>query len=177
MLAATVAMAAALLWAGLEKARSLTSFASLLGRLGVPRGAAPAIAVVVVALELSAALGLIFGPSLATLVAVVGLAAGFAFSGLIALRQHRQIRCGCFGPYGGGQLGKAQLLALPLWLGGAALLWLDGATLSAAGRGPWLAAAVALTMAGLRAVSGVRAAHAARGDRRSAREMFLWLNR
>lgn len=177
VLAVTIAMAAALLWAGLEKARSLTSFASVLRQLGVPKSGAPALAVLVVALELSVALGLVFGPSVTTLVAVAALALAFACSGMIALWQHKQIRCGCFGPYGGRQLGKDQLVAFPLWLGGIALLWFTGPTLSAGSLATWLPAGVALTIAGIRVAGGVRAASAGRGDRRSARQMLVWLNR
>jgi hypothetical protein len=177
VLAVTIAMASALLWAGLEKARSLGSFASLLTQLGIPERGAPPIAVSVVALELGVALGLIFHPSATTLVVAAGLAAAFACSGWIALRRHKQIRCGCFGPYGGRQLGKDQLAAFPLWLGGVALLWFEGATLSAGARATWLPAAVALSIAAIRVAGGVRAAYAARGDRRSAREMLVWLNR
>lgn len=177
MLAVTVAMAAALLWAALEKARSLTSFASVLRELGVSKIRARTVAVLVIALELSVALGLIYGPSATTLAAVIGLAAAFAVSGVIALRQNKQIRCGCFGPYGGRQLGKDQLIAFPLWLGGVALLWFNSSTPAAGSRATWLPAVVALTIATIRAVSAVRAAYAARGDRRSAREMYVWLNR
>jgi Methylamine utilisation protein MauE len=176
-LAVTVAMAGAFLWAGLEKARSLKSFASLLRQLGIPKSAAPPIAVLVVALELSVAVGLMFRPSPVTLITVVGLATAFAFSGLIAIRQNRSIRCGCFGPYGASRLGKAQLVAFPLWLGGAALLWFNDWMRSASAHPTWLPAVVALTTAGIRTVSGIRAATAARGDRRSAREMLVWLNR
>jgi hypothetical protein len=176
-LAVTVAMAAALLWAGLEKARSFTSFASLLEQLGFARSWARPSAVVVIALELSVALSLTYGPSLATLAGVIGLAAAFAFSGLLAVHRNKQIRCGCFGPYGGSQLGKHQMVALPFWLSGVALLWLDGSTVSPGAQATVLPAAVALTIATIRGVSAVRAAYEARGDRRSAREMFAWLNR
>jgi uncharacterized membrane protein YphA (DoxX/SURF4 family) len=177
VLAVTIAMAGALLWAGLEKARSLGSFASLLTRLGIPERAAAVVAPIVVALELGAALGLILDPSPAVLAAVAGLAATFACSGWIALRRHERIRCGCFGPYGSRQLGKEQLAAFPFWLGGVALLWPKGAALWPGARATWLPAAVALTIAAIRVASAVRAASAARGDRRSAREMLTWLNR
>ena len=177
VLAVTIAMASALLWAGLEKARSLGSFTSLLLRLGIPQRIAPPIAIAVVALELGAALGLMFHPSAATLIATGGLAAAFACTGWIALRRRRQIRCGCFGPYGGRQLGKDQLAALPLWLGGVALLWFEGARVAPGTRATWLPAAVALSIAAIRVTRGLRAASAARGDRRSAQEMLVWLSR
>src|SRR5215218_1786267 len=117
-------MAALLLWAGLEKARAVTSFASVLRQLGVPAATAPVLAPIVIALALSVGLGLIYYVSLPILAAVAGLATAFAGAGLIALRRPERIACSCFGPYGTRALGRVQLIALPLWLGGVAILWL-----------------------------------------------------
>jgi hypothetical protein len=177
VLAVAMAMACALLWGGLEKARSPRSFVSVLRQLGVPEGFAPVVAALVIAAEVGAALGLILAPSMAVLVAVACLATVFACSGWIALRRPEPIRCGCFGPYGGRQLGRDQLAAFPLWLVGIALVWYNAAMLSAGARTAWLLPAVALTIAAIRMAGCVRAARAAFGDRRSAREMLLWLSR
>jgi hypothetical protein len=171
------AMATVLLWAGLAKARNAPAFTAVLRELGVPRRGQRVFAASVIAIELGIALGLIFRPqSIATLAALVGLAAAFALSGLLALRQHAEIHCGCFGPYGGGQLGGRQILAFPLWLAGAGLLWQNAAAPMDLTGAP-LFALVTLSMATLRGASTVRAAYAARADRRSAREMFVWLTR
>jgi hypothetical protein len=177
VLAVAMAMACALLWGALEKARSPRSFVSVLRQLGVPEGFAPVVAALVIATELGAALGLILAPSPVMLVAIACLATAFACSGWIALRRPEPIRCGCFGPNGGRELGKDQLAAFPLWLGGIALLWSNAPTLSAGARTAWLAPAVALTIAVIRMVACVLAARAAFGDRQSAREMLLWLSR
>ncbi len=178
VLAVTLVMASALLWAGLEKAGRLSSVAGTLHQLGMPESGARVVAPLVVAVELSVALGLIFRPrSIATLTGVLALAAAFAISGLIALRRKEKIRCGCFGPHGSAHLGKNQLAALPVWFGAVTLVWLNGPTHSSDWQSASRLAVVALMMATLRGVSSLRAAHEARGDRRSAREMFVWLNR
>jgi methylamine utilization protein MauE len=172
-LAMRLAMAAALLWGGAEKARNLPAFASLLRQLGVSRGTR-AIATAVVAAELGTAVSLMYGPSIVTVIAIVLLACVFAAAGLIAIRQKKRISCGCFGPYGGRQLGTDQLIAFPLWLAGAGVLWLADLPSSADSRAA-LAVAVPLTIAAIRSVSALRAAREARGDRRSARDMYRWL--
>lgn len=170
-------MAAVLLWAGLAKARNASAFADVLRELGMPRRGAPILASSVIVIELGVALDLIFRPrSTATLAALVGLAAAFALAGLLALRRQGEIHCGCFGPYGSGHLGRRQILAFPLWLAGAGLLWQNAAApIDLAGAPSF--ALVTLSMATLRGASTVRAAYAARADRRSAREMFVWLSR
>src|SRR5688572_4288388 len=101
-LAVTLGMASALLWAGLEKVGHLSSVAAMLHQLGMPEIGARVVAPLVVAAELSVALGLFFRPSsVVTLTGVLALAAAFAISGLIALVRKQRIRCGCFGPHGG----------------------------------------------------------------------------
>lgn len=175
-LAVTLVMAALLLWAGLEKARAVKSFASVLRQLGVPAATAPVLARIVIALELSAGLGLIYSVSLPTITAVTGLATAFACAGLIALRRPQRIVCSCFGPYGTRALGRDQLIALPLWLGGVAILWSQRLMPPMTSRASLLAV-VALGMASMRVAAAVHAAYVAHGDRRSAREMYLWLNR
>ena len=176
VLAVTVAMAAVLLWAGLEKVRAVTSFASVLRQLGVPAAAAPALAASVSAVELGVGLALIYSPSRPALVVVAGLATAFACAGLIAIRRKQRIACSCFGPYGTRVLGRDQLTAFPLWIGGVAILWLRPHTMPMTSPSSLLAV-VALSLASIRAATAIRAAAAARGDRRSAREMHLWLGR
>lgn len=173
-----LAMACVLLWAGLEKARNLASVASAMAQLGVPASIAGAAAALLAAAEIAVALGLIFRPgSVATLAGVLGLAGAFAIAGLTAFRRNARIRCGCFGPYGEASLGMTQVAAFPLWLAGAALLWLEGASELPDARPASLLAAAGLIMAALRAVSALKAAQGARGDRRSAQEMLVWLQR
>jgi hypothetical protein len=176
LLAVAAVMAAVLLWAGLEKARNASAFAGVLRELGLSERTAYVVAPAFSALEVGVAFGLIFRPhSVPVLAALVGLAAAFALAGLLALRQRRSIHCGCFGPHG-GLLGWRQVLALPLWLGGAVLLWVSPATPVGA-TGPARFAFVALTIALVRAVSTLRAAIEARADRRSTLETFVWLPR
>ncbi|MGH8435638.1 MAG: MauE/DoxX family redox-associated membrane protein [Pseudomonas sp.] len=178
VLAVIVTFAGLLFWAALEKARGLSFFLAALRQLGMPDSLARVTAPLAIALELSVALGLIFQPhSTLTIVGVMVLATTFAFAGLTALRQNQKIQCACFGPYGDGPLGRNQLLALPLWLAGAMLLGLTGEPGAVHLQPASLFALVALGMAALRAISTTRAAHDACADRRSAREMFVWLNR
>lgn len=176
VLAVTVAMAAVLLWAGLEKVRAVTSFASVLRQLGVRAAAAPALAASVSVVELSAGLALIYSPSRPALVVVAGLATAFACAGLIALHRKQRIACPCFGPYGTRALGRDQLTAFALWIGGVAILWSHPRTMPTVSPAALLAV-VALSLASIRTATALRAAAAARGDRRSAREMHLWLSR
>ncbi len=173
-----LAMACVLLWAGLEKARNLSSAASAMAQLGVPATGARAAAALLAAVEVAVALGLVFRPgSVATLAGVLGLAGAFAVAGLIALRRNAQIRCGCFGPYGDASLGMNQVAALPFWLGGVALLWLEGPGESPQAESASLLAMAGLAMAAVRAANALKVARHARDDRRSAEEMFLWLPR
>jgi hypothetical protein len=176
---AALAMASVLFWAGLDKAHRLASVASIMARLGVPASSARTAAALLVVAELAVALGLVFRPgSAATLAGVLGLACVFGLAGLIAFLRNERIRCGCFSPYGNGTLGLGQVAALPFWLGGVALLWLEnpGQSPDALRSASWLAL-VGLTMAALRAVQALKLSREARGDRRSALEMLLWLPR
>jgi hypothetical protein len=173
-----MAMAAVLFWAGMEKARSLASLVSTLRQLGFPDEGARVAAPILVAAELGVALGLVFQPdSVATLYAVLGLAGTFALSGVIALRLNQEIRCGCFGPLGHGNLGKDQVAALPFWLGTVSLLWLAPPAHASGFQRAASFAALGLTLASVRGVGALRAAREARGDRRSAQEMLVWLPR
>lgn len=173
-LAVTFTMAALLLGAGLEKARHLVSFAASLRELGLKRGAALA-AVAVVVLEIAVALAIVFQPeSMITTAGVLALATSFALAGVIALRRPGTLRCNCFGPYGETTLGRNQLIAFPFWIAGAVLLWSQPPPLLATRVATF--AAIGLALAALRAPAAIREALRARGDRRSAQEMYVWLH-
>lgn len=176
--AVTLVMAAVLLWAGLEKARGLASFVSTIRELGAPAGIAKVAAPLLASMEIAVAFGLILRPgSIVTLGGVLVLAVLFAASGLIAVSRRQVIRCGCFGPGGRGTLGKRQIAAVPLWLGAVALVWLEGPPNPSAAAAASSLAAVGLTIAAIRGVAVARASLRARGDRRSAQEMYAWLQR
>jgi uncharacterized protein with von Willebrand factor type A (vWA) domain len=167
-------MASLLLGAGLEKARHLVSFAASLRELGLRHGA-PLAAAAVVVLEIAVALAVVFQPdSVMTIGGVLALATSFAIAGLIALRRPGTLRCNCFGPYGETTLGRNQLIAFPLWIAGAALLWSQPPPPLATRVATF--AAIGLTLAALRAPTAIREARRARGDRRSAQEMYVWLH-
>jgi hypothetical protein len=169
------AMAGVLLWAGLEKARDPAATASTIRGLGARNVARPA-AAVLAAVEIALGFCLVFTPhSTAAQLGVTALAATFALAGSIALSREEPIRCSCFGAGGNGYLGWSQLLAFPVWLGGAAVLrlWMPEAPpahVSATGL-----AVIAVGIAGARAIQVSRARDGARGDRRSAQEMIAWL--
>ena len=176
-LAARVAMASVLFWAGLEKLRAPTVVVDVARRLGAPATVVPVVAPLLIILELATGAALLFRPEDGvTLLAVVVLAITFAAVGLIALRRGEQIRCGCFGAGSDIVLGRTQLETLPLWLAGAGILAVTSPSVNEPPPA-FLFVAVALTMAGLRAAAALRAARAARADRRSAREMLVWLRR
>jgi hypothetical protein len=179
ILATTVALVGAsiLLWAGLEKARDPASTASTLRQLGVPARLANA-AGLIIAAELAVALGLVFRPdSAVTQGGVVLLAGGFALAGLVALRRDEPVRCTCFGSGRDGYLGTNQVFALVPWVGGAAFLHVADLAPPSPSRGAAMLAAIGLAMAGVRLIPVLGAWREARGDRRSARETYLWLQR
>lgn len=170
----SLAMASVLLGAGLEKARHLRSFVSSLRELGLKRGVT-LVAAGAIALELIVSLAILFPPDSSIAAGgVVVLAISFAIAGIVAMRLPGTIRCHCFGAHGAGTLGKTQLYAFPFWIAGAALLW-SQQPLPIAWR-PVMFAAVGLTLATIRGWSAVHVALRARGDRRSAKEMYAWLH-
>lgn len=180
ILATAVALVGAsiLLWAGLEKARAPASTASTLGQLGVPASLAGPAAGLVVLAELAVALGLVFRPDSAlTLAGVVLLAGAFALAGLLALRRGEPVPCTCFGAGRGGYLGENQVRALVPWVGGAAFLYVADVASPSPSGGAAMLAGVGLAMAGVRLIAVLPAWREARGDRRSARETYLWLRR
>lgn len=176
-LATTVAlvMAAVLLWAGLEKARSLTPTASTLHQLGVPESFAKSGALFLLIAESAVALGLILRPGSAEiLTGVVVLAGAFALGGLIALGRDEPILCNCFGAGGSGYLGRSQLVALPFWLAGALLLWLARPAPSSMSEAAVSFAVIGLAIAALRGFTALGGWKEARGDRRSFEERSVW---
>lgn len=178
MAAGRFAMASVLLWAGLEKARSPISVASAMHQLGVPRNVVRSAAALLIAIELAVALGLIFEPgSPATLAGLVVLSTGFAVAGIIAVARDEAIHCSCFGPTGDAYLGKRQLVALPFWLAGAALLGLAEPAHSTVWDAASSFALVCLIVSTLRSVIALKASKVACDDRRSAQEMLVWLRR
>ena len=173
-----LSMAGVLLWAGLEKARSPAAAVSTLQSLGVAERSARPWVRLLAAVEVALALGLVFRPHAPwTTSGVAVLAALFAAAGVAALRRDGPIPCNCFGPLGRGRLGWDQVLALPCWLAGCAVvaLGVDGAP--AVHEATRALAAVALVLAGLRTIALARSWREARADRRSAEEMLTWLPR
>ena len=171
-----MAMAAVLLWAGLEKARNLTPTAATLQVLGFPRRLARPAAIFVTAAELTVAIAVLFSPDSAlTHISIVLLAGLFALAGLIAMGLDERVRCSCFGPGGKGYLGAAQLIALIPWVAGAVILRLGTRDIPPLPVSAAYFAATSLAIAAARGIRVWKASLEARGDRLSAREMYVWL--
>lgn len=111
--AARVVVAAVLIASALEKLRVRRAFLRALYDLGLTR--VREWWLTVCALEVAAALAALAGPSWLAAPMVASLALLFAVAGLRAIRSGRMIECACFGTMTSGRLGRAQLLALPLW--------------------------------------------------------------
>lgn len=174
--AAALTIAAVLLWAALEKARNPAPTAAAIRSLGLPRRIAWPAALLVTAAEIVVAVAALFRPDAALTHAGIVLLAGlFALAGLIALRLEEPIHCSCLGPGGKGYLGVAQLIGFPLWLAGAAALRFGIAEAPPLSTGAACFAALSLSIAGIRGIGVWRARLEARGDRRSAQEMYVWL--
>lgn len=177
--AAALAMATVLLWAATEKARdpapTAAAIRSLARNLKLPRGIAWPAALFITAAEIVVALAVLFRPDAAlTQLGIVLLAGLFALAGLIALRLDEPVRCNCFGTGGKGRLGTPQLIALLPWLAGAAILRL-GIQEAPPSKGAAGFAAISLALAAVRGSGVWKARREARGDRRSAQEMYVWL--
>ena len=168
------ATSAILLWAALGKARDLSPTAATIRRLGVPGPMALPAAFLVTAAELVVAVAVLFRPD--TVVAQAGivvLAGLFALAGWIAWRRGEDIPCNCFG--GGSQdLGVSQMVAFLPWLAAAGILRL-GAPRPTAVAAAAAFAAISLLLASIHAFAVRKAWIEARGDRRSAQEMYPWL--
>lgn len=173
-----LAASAPLLGAGLRKGVAPAHAASVLRRLGLPRAAAVRAVRLLAAAELAVGLGLVVRPGAAWVAAgVAGLGGVFALAGLVALRRAGSIPCACFGGSGGGRLGRAQILALPLWLGTAAALWIGSPPPRSARGAAGSLATVGIVLASVRAFALTRSWRAAREDRLSARRSLIWLRR
>jgi hypothetical protein len=178
-LCAALVMAAVLLWAGLAKFTYLGGIAATLQALGVPAGWSRRAAGLVPVAEVLTALGVLFAPHARwTLAAVVALGGAFAWAGLVAVLRKERIPCHCFGAGApGGYLGRTQILALPVWAGGALVLHYGIPSPLPLATAASLFAAAGLAIATVQAVLLRKVVRAARGDRLSAEEMYLWLPR
>jgi hypothetical protein len=174
--ALTLAMAGIFLGAAAQKVLDLGRFFSTLEQLGFSALAARRVAPMLVLAEVLASLGLIFQrESVFTFTLVIALSSSFAAAGLIAIIRKRQIKCGCFGAYGNGTLGAPQLWSFPIWLVATLLSWSALAVPSVFGDQATGFAIVCLILASLGAVRSVHLWREARGDRLSAKEMYVWL--
>jgi hypothetical protein len=172
-----VVLPALLLWAGIGKLVSLSDTASTVSAIGVPakwgRGAAVAVAL----WEVGTALGVLWAPGSPWIAAsVMALGTVFALAGLVAVLRKQRIRCHCFGAGGAGAwLGPAQIIALPAWISAAAILHHGLPEILPLATGACLLAGVGFAVAALKSVALWHAVGEARGDRLSAREMYVWL--
>jgi hypothetical protein len=173
--AVAFALATALSWAALEKARHLSSITETVHLLGCPAWLARPAAVSLIIVEIAVALGLAYDWSSPwTRAGVAALGILFAAAGALALRSGKQIRCNCFGGESRRALGLTQIATLPLWLFGAALLGLAPHSPSP-GHATMQLAAVGVCLAAIRVPAVLRARRDAYADRRSAQETYLWL--
>jgi hypothetical protein len=176
----SMVMSGALLWAGLEKCRSIEGIANAIRAVAFDSHAVT-LGWVLAMSEVALGLAVVLAPAAWPVqLGIVLLALLFAAGGAWALATGRQIRCSCFGSLGNQKLGAWQLWALVPWLGAVALLHgqapelgIDDAVFGeeAVGR----LSIVALALAALRTPAVVAAWHAARSDRHSARQMLIWL--
>lgn len=176
LLATVVAVttAAVLLRAAVGKVRRPDDPASTMTRLGVPRKVATLAAAALIVAELAIAAAVLFRPDAAlTQIAVVALGILFAAAGLRAMRLDEPVACNCFGS-GGGDLGLLQVILLIPWTASAAILHYGAPSWPAERGAAWFAAA-AFAVAALEAAGLIPAMLEARGDRRSAEEMYTWL--
>jgi hypothetical protein len=169
-------MAGMLLWAGLEKARNPASIVATIRSLRLPRRLAWPAALFVTTAEITIAVAILFKPdSLLTQTAIVLLAALFALAGLIAMGFDEPVHCNCFGAGGKGYLGTTQLIALLPWLAGAGILRVGIQETPSLPMSAAYFAATSLAIAAVRGIGVWKARLLARGDRLSAREMYVWL--
>ena len=115
-------LVAALFSGALLKATSISEFRGALVAIGLPVDLVRPLGWAVVGTEAAVAVALVAMPAAAwpRLLAVC-LALVFAGVGVRVLAGGRAIACGCFGSVGRRNLGWAQIIALPIWLGLAAV--------------------------------------------------------
>jgi hypothetical protein len=162
----SLGMAGLLLWAGAEKLRDLDPITKVVIHLGLPRRAALPAALALALTEVGVAVGLVGCPGSYLVVGgVTGLATLFAVAGWLALRSGERIRCNCLGSTGAGYLGRAQIVALPAWMGGSVLLLAAALVTRPMKETTLLVAVLTTVLALLRAPRALRALLMARGDR------------
>jgi len=168
-------MAVVLLYAAVAKFASSAPLVETLERLGLPPFLARAAAPLVPWAELAVGAALVFRPdSLAVQTGLLILASLFAIAGLVAFRLKEPVPCSCFGTGGSGTLGPRQTIAFVFWVAGVAVLRrADIAPFFDVGAAQF--AAVALSIATVRAAVLARLWIEGRGDRLSAQEMYAWL--
>lgn len=169
---AATAVSVVLSWAATEKLRDTAPLAETIRLLGFRFGRPVAMAVTLA--ELLCGVALLFRPDhAATQLALVALGGAFAFAALVAMRRHEAIPCSCFG--GSAALGARQIVIFVLFAAVALLLRLGIDAPPSLSTASGLFAAVALALAARGAFYARREQIAARGDRRSAEEMYVWL--
>ena len=167
-------ISALLFWTGLEKLRQITNFSKTIVDLGIGmKFAALLVASLVCIVELVTAVMLVFCPySLATPTLVCGLGIAFGIAGIIALAKKEDVVCNCYGR-SSTMLGWKQIRLIPVWTAMAVVVYFSHAR-SFSESCIWFAAA-SLLIAVVKMVPLVREMLIARGDRLSAKEMYIWL--
>jgi hypothetical protein len=113
--AIVVAVSWLLVLSAVAKAVQPSAFARTLSGIGLPPVVAKRGAVVLAAVEWTLAAAMLLWPaSLAARVSVVALFAVFALAAVYVLLAGREVRCSCFGALHGAQLGRRQILQLPV---------------------------------------------------------------
>jgi hypothetical protein len=116
--AAQLSLATILLLAGFAKAVTPRDLRGVLAHLGAAEHLAGLAATAVIAAEVTAGVGLLVLPAQSwPRVLTLGLVAGFAGAGALAMARRERITCHCLGGLGrGAVLGRRQLTLLPAWL-------------------------------------------------------------
>jgi hypothetical protein len=173
---AAFAMAAALSWAALEKMRNLSSLTETIRLLGSPIWLSRPAALLLVMAEVGIAIGILADRgSVWAQGGAVAIATLFAAAGMRAWWIGKPIHCACFGTGSWGALGLKQVITLPAWLFGVAMLTVEKYTPSLEHTCMQLAA-VGLGLAMLRVSALLLAQREAYADRTSAQETYQWLS-
>ncbi|WP_327662661.1 MULTISPECIES: MauE/DoxX family redox-associated membrane protein [unclassified Streptomyces] len=160
--AARISVAGVLIVSAAAKMRSPTMFRSVLRELGVPATRTGWAAMCAGELFIA---GLVLLPvdSMIPAVATAALGVLFAAAGLYVLRSSHAVQCACFGAGSTKQLGRPQLIALPMWL--LAALAITRWQPSGQSESTALAAVVLVVVLAVHLVPLVRAVRSAQGDR------------
>lgn len=103
--------------ASLSKVSMVHGFASTLQQLGLAERLAVPVGVAVIVAEFTVGTTLALTPeSPWPRIGAATLVTGFAAAGIVAISTGRKVLCHCVGAGRRGTLGKAQILALPVWL-------------------------------------------------------------